>query len=151
MRESWTPSSLKWLAQRMGERLVSLADIRPSRLFKVMVKYYILGAMESDCLMQTVTKTSYEYKMREREIPSRFPNALSPKAQPFPQGESWNSAEPSLLLSGWGTWGLEWENSLREHRKLVTRAEQEPELLIVQSWIEIPGPRITDSNPSSVT
>ena len=50
---------MKWLAQRMGERLVGLADTRPSRLFKVMVK-----AMESGCLLQTVTKTSYEYKMR---------------------------------------------------------------------------------------
>lgn len=145
MRESWTPSSLKWLAQRIGERLVSLADIRPSRLFKVMVKYYILGAMESDWCRQSQKQATnikwggkgkflQDFQMLYLQRPSHF--LKENLGTQLNQVSFWVDGE---------------SDSLREHPKLVTRAEQEPELLIVQSWIEIPGSRVTDSNPSSVT
>jgi hypothetical protein len=75
----------------MGGRPVSLAEIRHSILFHAMLKdlAFILWVMKYHWLIQAVTKISNKYKMRlKRVIFSTWPNALPPRAQPYPQKDS---------------------------------------------------------------
>jgi hypothetical protein len=50
---------------------------------------FILWVMKYHWLIQAVTKISNKYKMRlKRVIFSTWPNALPPRAQPYPQKDS---------------------------------------------------------------